>query len=550
MIDNLFSSALNMSFTASYVILFVLLARLFLKKSPKIFSYALWSVVLFRLICPYSFESVLSIFSLTGRTMENFRPFSDEFTTFSSKIETPANIPDGTVIENIHAVNSAPVLQSIFTFVWLLGIMVLLAYSIVSLLKLKSKLKCAIHSLNNIYIFDGLKTAFVLGIFSPKIYLPADITAKEKEYILLHEQTHIRRFDHVIKIISFLVLCVHWFNPLVWIAFFLSAKDMEMSCDEAVIKKLGNDVKKDYSNSLLSLATGRHMIYGTPLAFGEGDTKGRIKNVLNYKKPTFWIILVTVLAIICITVGLISNPLKAKIQIDGTIYYESGENIMELPYNAFEIGILYSVLHGFNKEFDSNFQAISLNAKYAGNPIYQDPEKKNTIYLKDYTGYFIPFVSKEKEKAYDVNTLWENRTKYIGDNSAVGNIISALIFPENIIYDGFELYTEEYPYTITVHLKTDTETRNFYSEPLHQHIFTQNAVVMFSLIENAEIIQFVFNDGVNSNTFQLANGTASAFLGEDYFARTETREGLEKVIKDISQKVLEQTEQIKQQQVN
>ncbi|MEG1894072.1 MAG: DUF5301 domain-containing protein, partial [Clostridia bacterium] len=198
---------------------------------------------------------------------------------------------------------------------WLSGIAALLIYSVVSLLKLRRRLKDAVQESGNIYTSASLTSPFVMGLFRPKIYLPAHLTEEEKSYIVLHEQTHIKRLDHVVKIVSFFVLCLHWFNPLVWVAFFLCGRDMELSCDEAVIKKLGSDVKKDYSSSLLSLATGRRIVGGTPLAFGEGDTKSRIKNVLNYKKPAFWMIVVSVIAIVAVGIGLAANPKNNPILI-------------------------------------------------------------------------------------------------------------------------------------------------------------------------------------------------------------------------------------------
>ncbi|MEG1783231.1 MAG: M56 family metallopeptidase, partial [Oscillospiraceae bacterium] len=158
----------------------------------------------------------------------------------------------------------------------------------------------------NIYTSPSITSPFVMGLFSPKIYLPASLTARERDYILLHEQTHIKRLDHAVKLFCFFVLCVHWFNPLVWVAFFLSGRDMELSCD----------VKKDYSTSLLTLATGRRIVGGTPLAFGEGDTKSRIKNVLNYKKPAFWVIVVSVIAVVAIGVGLMANPKEKSAELD------------------------------------------------------------------------------------------------------------------------------------------------------------------------------------------------------------------------------------------
>jgi len=318
MLEKIFLQILNMSFTASFVIMLVLIARLLLKRSPKVLSYALWGVVLFRLICPFSFESVFSLLPA------KINPISQDIVYAPiPTIDTGIPAINHTVNQLLPAatptasINPLQIWVFIGTMVWLLGMAILLIYSIVSLVKLQMRLKNAVHEKHNIYLAEHLDTPFVMGIIRPKIYLPASLTEREKRYILLHEQMHIRRFDHVMKIVSFFVLCLHWFNPLVWIAFFISGKDMEMSCDEAVIKQLGNDVKKEYSSSLLTLATGRRIIGGSPLAFGEGDTKGRIKNVLNYKKPAFWMVVVAAVAVICVIVGLMSNPMDEDITFAG-----------------------------------------------------------------------------------------------------------------------------------------------------------------------------------------------------------------------------------------
>ncbi|AGA68952.1 antirepressor regulating drug resistance protein [Desulfitobacterium dichloroeliminans LMG P-21439] len=329
MLDNLFLQILNMSFTASIVILFVLVAKLPLKKAPKIFSYALWSVVLFRLVFPFSFESLLSLLP------SNPTPISHKILYAQTpQIKTGIAGIDNAVNSSLPApslgasVNPMQIWTFIGEFVWLAGIAVLLLYSVVSLLRLQNRLKNAVHEKENVYLAEHLNTPFVLGIIRPKIYLPKALSLDEKQYILLHEQIHIRRFDHVIRMLSFLVLCVHWFNPLVWVAFILSGKDMEMSCDEAVIRRLGNDVKKDYSSSLLALATGRHIISGIPLAFGEGDTKSRIKNVLNYRKPTFWVIAIAVFIVVALYVGLMTNP-KSSTTFNGSSY-----RVEEILYQA------------------------------------------------------------------------------------------------------------------------------------------------------------------------------------------------------------------------
>lgn len=351
-----------MSFTAGFVIVFVLIARLFLKKSPKILSYALWGVVLFRLVFPFSFESMFSLLPV------KINPISQDIVyapipTIDTGIPTidravNSSLPAATPAASI---NPMQVWVFIGTLFWILGIIILLAYSIVSLIKLQKYLKNAVHERDNIYLAEHLETPFVMGIIRPKIYLSASLTAEEKKYVLLHEEMHIRRFDHVIKIFSFFVLCLHWFNPLVWVSFFASGKDMEMSCDEAVIKELGSKVKKEYSASLLTLATGRRIIGSTPLAFGEGDTKDRIKNVLNYKKPTFWIVLVTALLCVVAMFCLASNPTGTTIH-----------NPYVQEYIVGATGILGSVDTEKYTEISKNF---AIGADKYGRAVFKNPHK-------------------------------------------------------------------------------------------------------------------------------------------------------------------------------
>ncbi len=392
MLDTVFLKVLNMSYTASYVILAVLLVRLLLKKAPKSFSYALWSVVLFRLVCPWSFESAFSLLSIGGRTTEQFQPFPEQFVTLGTVRGHVDTNGGGMIPSPVSPAPKEPLFENIFTLIWLIGIAALMIYSAVMLLKLKKQLKGAVHDTENIYLSARLTTPFVMGAIRPKIYLPLSISETEKHYILLHEQTHIRRFDPLIKLVSFLVLCVHWFNPLVWLAFFLSGRDMEMSCDETVIKKLGSDIKKEYSFSLLSLATGLRMLGGTPLAFGEGDTKSRIQNVLNYKKPPFWIAVGAIVLCGALIVGLMANPRsKEIIMVNDTLYERSNETVNDLPANAYEIGTLDSILHSSGSMPERNFQGAGLDEKYAGNRLYQSGLDDNIIYLEDFEGFYIVF---------------------------------------------------------------------------------------------------------------------------------------------------------------
>ncbi len=173
---------------------------------------------------------------------------------------------------------------------------------------LKKRFKNALYLEENIYETDNLRTPLVLGILRPHIFIPDGLTPDEKGYIVQHEKTHIRRYDHIIKSLAFFALSIHCFNPLVWLAFIMMSSDMELSCDERVIKEIGGDIKKAYSLSLLSLATEAHILNCSPLAFGEGNVQGRIQNVLNYKKPAFGIVIIAVIAVVAVGVWLMTNP--------------------------------------------------------------------------------------------------------------------------------------------------------------------------------------------------------------------------------------------------
>lgn len=309
MLERIFLQVINMSYIASIVIVFILVARLLLAKAPKKYSYIMWAVALVRLIVPISFESVLSLVPVNPTPVSNdvLYDISPNINTGMPNIDQSisGSLPAADVVASV---NPMQVWIFIGSLIWILGIAILLIYGMVSLVRMRGRLKNANCEKDNIYQSDKVTTPFVLGLIQPKIYLPASLSDGEKNYIVLHEQTHIKRFDHVIRFISYLTLCLHWFNPLVWIAFWLNGKDMEMSCDESVINQLGHSVKKDYSQSLLNLATGRRKLGLTPLAFGEGDTKGRIKNILNFKQPKFYIIIIALVILIFTSIGLLSNP--------------------------------------------------------------------------------------------------------------------------------------------------------------------------------------------------------------------------------------------------
>ena len=340
-LQSLFVRVLNMSLTGSLIILAVLLVRLLLNKAPKIFSYALWLVVLFRLLCPVSFESGFSLLGVLGVSAEEqgtveyiSQPLGTGMQTGQAiAVPIAASAEDdrgfrqaGSAQERVYmwSADAFQLSLHVGSVIWVIGTTGLLLYGVASYMCLKRKMhlvkinECGRSDSAQIYRTNAVSTAFVLGFVRPGIYLPDNLEEKEESYILLHEQIHIKRKDSLYRAAAYLALCLHWFNPLVWLAFHLSGRDMEMSCDEAVVRKIGSSVKKEYSRSLLALATGTSKINGVPLAFGEGDTGSRIKNVLRYKKPA--VILVAVAVIVCLvaSVFLLGNPKK---EIGDTVYY-------------------------------------------------------------------------------------------------------------------------------------------------------------------------------------------------------------------------------------
>lgn len=292
-LETLFLQILNMGITAGYVILAVLIIRYCIRNMSKIFSYVLWIVVGFRLVCPISFPSLLSIFNFIRRnTAGDVNGTISYIPADAARIKTQAvNIAAAQkMVTNTQpaaapvSVNPMQIVIYAATLVWMIGIAGLLLYCLISYLRLRKHVAKAVLMKENIYECDAIPSPFVMGLIKPRIYIPFRLGDQEQGYILLHEKYHIQRFDYLVKPLSFLLLIIYWFNPLVWVAYFCMSKDMEMSCDEKVIAEMGMSVKSDYSRSLLSFASNHRNTFAGPLAFGETDTKSRIKNILHFRK--------------------------------------------------------------------------------------------------------------------------------------------------------------------------------------------------------------------------------------------------------------------------
>ena len=303
------------------VILAVLLVRLLLRRLPKKYSYLLWSVVGIRMLLKLQLPSRFGLLSLwhymtqqisgsqlltAPKQLTNMQKITDPQAGAQNLQPAGQLITGQTVTGAARGLSQAGAkagsgwdhLLQICMLIWIAGMIVLLLYGILSYFKCRRMTVQAVHMEGNIWECDHLTTPFVLGIVRPRIYIPFHLSAEEKPYILAHETYHIRRGDPIVRLLAFVLLTFYWINPFVWIAYFLIIRDMEMSCDEAVLLQLGTQIKKAYSNSLLTFATGRKQVTFSPLAFGESGTSGRIKNILDFKKPKVWGSLLAILAVI------------------------------------------------------------------------------------------------------------------------------------------------------------------------------------------------------------------------------------------------------------
>lgn len=309
-----FSGLLNMSLTAGMVILAVALLRLPMKKAPRTVAYALWAVVLFRLLCPVSLPSAVSFFGwldtpaveagTTASRIDYLAGLPALVPTAGPATDQPTSAPP--------ALDAAPEMPAavdpwtVAAWVWLAGVGGMALWAAGSYIRLRNKLRTAVPLGDRVWLAEGIATAFVVGLIRPRIYLPADLGHRERTYVLLHERCHLRRGDPLWKALAFLALSLHWFNPLVWLAFALAGQDMEVSCDEAVVRRLGGEVRADYAASLLRLAAGRRV--GLPLAFGAGDPGKRIRHLARWKKPALWVVLAAVVLCAVVAACLLTNP--------------------------------------------------------------------------------------------------------------------------------------------------------------------------------------------------------------------------------------------------
>lgn len=299
---------LNMSISASWLVLAVILLRLLFRKAPKWINCLLWSIVGLRLIMPFSFESELSLIPsaevipqdiVTSQTPAIYSGISAVNSTVNP-LFTQYLTPEGHVLEKILWIASV---------VWLAGVMVLLLYSAVSYWRLRRRVQASIQMQNNLYVCDDVESPFILGSLFPRIYIPSGMDSGYVQYVLAHETAHLKRLDHWWKPLGFLLLTIYWFNPLLWLAYIMLCRDIECACDEKVITKMDNAGKRAYSEALVACSVHRRLVMACPVAFGEVGVKTRIKGILCYRKPAFWIILAATVVCSVTAVCFLTNPI-------------------------------------------------------------------------------------------------------------------------------------------------------------------------------------------------------------------------------------------------
>ena len=459
--SEIFLKIINMSISASYIVLAVLLLRLLLKKAPKWITVVLWGIVAVRLVCPFSIESVLSL--IPSSEVVSPTIMTDKTPTINTGIPIINSTLNPVISESFtpnpgDSANPLQIWIPVLTTIWIVGMVALLIYTVISFAKVKRKIGTAVLLRDNIYQSENVVSPFVLGIIKPKIYLPFNMNEKDMDHVVAHEMAHIRRKDHLWKPLGFLLLTLHWFNPLMWLGYVLLCRDIELACDEKVIKELDHDARADYSQALLTCSVNRRMIAACPLAFGEVGVKDRVKSVLNYKKPAFWIIIAAVVACVVVAVCFLTNPPQKDddtMSPHGDIYTEyegvyitiksidkdeGGQNIFNIVWHnetdkEITYGEMYTVEYKVGEEWmDTDFD----EERYFNTIGYS--LRKNKTASKSYTAehldiskrgtyrFMVPFSVKEGDKYVSYKT-WAEFTVGNDFNLGASNLIYGFVPP-------------------------------------------------------------------------------------------------------------------------
>ena len=372
--SELFLKIVNMSISASWAVVAVLALRFCLKKAPKWVNVLLWGIVAARMVFPFSIESVLSLIpsaeTISPTVMMEQTPSVQTGVPALNHVINPVISGSFTPAPGASA-NPLQIWIPVLAGIWLFGIVALFLYSAVSYCRLRRKVCEAVILRDNIYQSENVCSPFVLGIIRPKIYLPYHMDSREVGHVIAHEQTHIRRKDHWWKPLGFLLLTIHWFNPLMWLSYVLLCRDIELACDEKVIGKMGNAQRADYTQALVACSVDRRLIAACPLAFGEIGVKERVKSVMNYKKPAFWIVLASVIVCAVIAVCFLTNPIGFQFDVSANTIVSANHFDMRNADDPVSIEMTPAQISELNSRL-AGVKNCKRSDKYAGlTPGYQ-----------------------------------------------------------------------------------------------------------------------------------------------------------------------------------
>lgn len=490
----LFLKIMDMSVSAGWIVLAVLILRAVLRKAPKWIRGLLWGMVAVRLLCPFAVESSFSAVpqllgsgALTNRWMNHYtggvrsiHDDSDQYEAAGAAGRVPIPAKEGgydmvTADDRLGEPSTIKdTVMPVLAAIWGIGVFLLLLCAAVSCLRLRRSLGSAVRYRDNIFQSEHIDVPFVFGIIRPRIYLPYKMDGlAPAACVIAHEQAHICRKDHWWKPLGYLLLSVHWFNPLIWLAYVLFCRDIELACDEKVIKGLDHGRRADYTQALLSCSVSRPVIAACPLAFGEAGVKERVRAVMNYKKPAFWTILVSVAVCMLAAVCFLTNPKRNQFDIKIVIPAGSQEQFVYSHEEISPVKNEITVLSGDGLgDTEVVLRPAETNGEYASSPVYLTPGMSVKI-DGEKGGWFQIGVNVQNQTDEDMvvyvkvkgvevriadsadDDLEQYRTEYIGDAVKVSAIAQRLSYPEEYSYESIELQTDEEPYELIVYLSGD-----------------------------------------------------------------------------------------------
>ncbi|MBO5701178.1 MAG: hypothetical protein J6S71_01940 [Clostridia bacterium] len=411
--SDIFIKIFNLAVTAGWFVLAVLLLRPLMRRAPKWINCLLWGIVGLRLALPIKFESIFSLVPSAEPLPQNIAmsPAPEIHSGISVMNDIVNPVISTSLAPQLGAsVNPMQVLLEVAAYVWVIGIVLMLCYSAVSYILLRRKVRASVKSEDGVYFCDDVDSPFILGVIFPRIYIPSGMSGDALGHVLAHERAHLRRGDHVWKPIGFLLLSVYWFNPLFWLAYALLCRDIEAACDEKVIGMMDAEAKKDYSRTLLACSLHRKRIMACPLAFGEVGVKQRIKSVLNYKKPAFWVIIVALVATVILSVCFLTNPTS-----DVRDLLEPGSGWMYYSDNSYiSVTVDNSVKMSGTSMIGGEFYDIRIDYRKDGG-IYAEIFGQKTSSIKKYDEY-VAGINDENEESETERLLLSGKLKAHGDN--------------------------------------------------------------------------------------------------------------------------------------